>query len=107
MLDVLGGMLGVFGAGSQRQGARPEETDTEGSKPIIRPWFSSAYICHAIPSCFWLLTQVAPMAFNLALDNAGKSIAARMAMMAITTNSSINVKPCVPAILFESLFIFY
>jgi hypothetical protein len=32
------------------------------------------------------------MAFNLALDSAGKSRAARMAMMAMTTNSSIKVK---------------
>src|SRR5215472_12846803 len=32
-------------------------------------------------------------ALALALPNAGKSIAARMAMMAITTSSSINVKP--------------
>jgi hypothetical protein len=32
-------------------------------------------------------------AFSFALDKAGNSIAARMAMMAITTRSSINVKP--------------
>jgi hypothetical protein len=29
----------------------------------------------------------------LAFDNAGKSIPARIAMMAITTSNSINVKP--------------
>jgi hypothetical protein len=32
------------------------------------------------------------MAFDLALDSAGKSMAAKIAMMAITTSSSINVK---------------
>jgi hypothetical protein len=31
------------------------------------------------------------LAFALALDSAGKSIAAKMAMMAITTNNSIRV----------------
>src|SRR5215471_3717782 len=36
--------------------------------------------------------QPVPCAFCLALARAGRSIAARMAMMAITTNSSISVK---------------
>src|SRR5262252_5168928 len=37
------------------------------------------------------------IAFSLALDSAGNSIAARMAMMAITTSNSINVKaPAIP-----------
>src|SRR6266567_7846739 len=34
-----------------------------------------------------------PWVFSLALLNAGKSIAARMVMMAITTSSSISVNP--------------
>src|SRR5882724_5921106 len=34
-----------------------------------------------------------PTAFVLALDSAGKSIPARMAMIAITTRSSMRVKP--------------
>ncbi len=33
------------------------------------------------------------VAFCLALLNAGKSMAAKMAIMAITTSSSISVKP--------------
>ena len=33
------------------------------------------------------------MAFCFALDNAGSNIAARMAMIAMTTRSSIKVKP--------------
>src|SRR5436190_12297754 len=43
--------------------------------------------------CFKLPMQVVRIALSLALDNAGKSIAARMAMIAITTSNSINVKP--------------
>jgi hypothetical protein len=38
--------------------------------------------------------QVACLAFSLALDRTGKSIAARMAIIATTTKSSISVKPC-------------
>jgi hypothetical protein len=37
--------------------------------------------------------QLAPCALALAWDKAGKSRAARMAIIAITTNSSIKVKP--------------
>jgi hypothetical protein len=33
-----------------------------------------------------------PRDFSLALDNAGKSIPARIAMMAMTTSNSISVK---------------
>jgi hypothetical protein len=46
----------------------------------------------ASPSWCRLLRQEAPNAFSLALANAGRSMAARMAMMAITTKSSISVK---------------
>jgi len=42
-----------------------------------------------------LFMQEVCLAFDLALERAGKSIAARMAMMAITTSSSINVKAMV------------
>ena len=43
----------------------------------------------------WLLLfmQVMPFAFPLALAKAGKSIPAKMAMIAITTRSSIRVNP--------------
>jgi hypothetical protein len=34
-----------------------------------------------------------PWALALALDNAGNNMAARMAMIAITTSNSIKVKP--------------
>jgi len=39
-----------------------------------------------------LLIQAADFAFDFALANAGKSILANIAMMAITTNNSIKVK---------------
>src|SRR6266576_1338824 len=47
----------------------------------------------AMPICRRLFTQYVCLDFSLARDNAGRSIAARIAMMAITTRSSINVKP--------------
>src|ERR1700692_1648173 len=42
-------------------------------------------------NCFWLLWQLASVALSLALANAGKSIAAKMAIMAMTTSNSIKV----------------
>ena len=46
----------------------------------------------ASASCLVLLMQLMPWAFVFDLLRAGSSIAARMAIMAMTTNSSINVK---------------
>ena len=46
-----------------------------------------------VVSCRRLLMQPMPCAFCLALANAGSSMAARMAMMAMTTSSSIKVNP--------------
>ena len=47
---------------------------------------------NANPICFRLLVQEIWRAFSRAFANAGSSIAARIAMMAITTSSSIKVK---------------
>src|SRR5207245_2826208 len=47
----------------------------------------------AVPICFWLERQTACRAFSRAWAKTGKRIAARMAMIAITTSSSISVKP--------------
>src|SRR4051794_18588556 len=44
-------------------------------------------------SCLRLLMHFVPCALHLARLRAGSSIAARMAMMAMTTNNSIKVKP--------------
>src|SRR6266487_6097795 len=58
-----------------------------------------------IPICFRWLAQVIRLARSFARDNAGNSIAARMAMMAITTSSSIKVKPRADGrFLFEGMF---
>ena len=46
-----------------------------------------------MPICRRLLMHFAPWALTLALERAGSSMAARMAMMAMTTNSSIKVNP--------------
>ena len=46
----------------------------------------------AAPHCLRLLTQVVLLARALALFYAGSSMAARIAMIAITTRSSIRVK---------------
>src|SRR5262245_48495406 len=53
---------------------------------------SSTYMSIATASCFTFDKQVTCLARSFALANAGKRMPARMAMMAITTNSSIRVK---------------
>jgi hypothetical protein len=57
-----------------------------------RSLLSPAYIDQARMSCRELLTQLMALALSLALDKAGKSIAAKIAMIAMTTSSSIRVK---------------
>ncbi len=51
----------------------------------------------AMPHWRMLLEQSALFAENLARDKAGNSIAARIAIMAMTTSSSISVKPTAEA----------
>src|SRR5206468_12813442 len=74
-------------------GSGPYQNPPPRSHSIILSLLSSAYIIQARVSCLSLDLQKAHVAFNLALDKAGNSMAARMAMMAITTSSSIRVKP--------------
>src|SRR5438445_9902844 len=52
------------------------------------------YIAIPRPICWLLERQVVWRALSRAWAKTGKRIAARMAMMAITTRSSISVKPC-------------
>src|SRR2546425_12578837 len=54
---------------------------------------SSTYRFQQSWSCRRLLMQAALWAFALAFDKTGKSIEARIEMMAMTTSSSIKVKP--------------
>ena len=55
-------------------------------------WLSEAYKLTAIPHCLQLLAQRVFTALDLARDKAGKSMPARIAMMAMTTSNSIRVK---------------
>ena len=48
--------------------------------------------CFVLSPDFWLDEQETVLACSLALFNAGSSMAARIAIIAITTRSSINVK---------------
>src|ERR1043166_9255069 len=52
---------------------------------------SMAYMCMARASCLLLFRQAVRLAFSFALARAGRSRPARIAMMAITTRSSIRV----------------
>src|ERR1035437_9066992 len=61
------------------------------SSGILSP-LSSPYIRKASPHCLLLFRQEMLCALLLAFASAGSSIAARMAMMAMTTSSSISVK---------------
>src|SRR5438552_2209810 len=51
------------------------------------------YICTARPICLLFERQVASRAFSRACANTGNRIAARMAIMAITTSNSMRVNP--------------
>src|SRR5437899_11834688 len=53
---------------------------------------SSAHVRIAKPTCFRLFVQLMRCARALARASAGNNMAARMAMIAITTNNSISVK---------------
>jgi hypothetical protein len=56
-------------------------------------WFSLAYNCQPNINCLFWFKHWIPWALCLAFARAGKSIAAKMAMMAMTTNNSIKVNP--------------
>src|SRR5262245_16219467 len=64
---------------------------------------SAAYRCVASPHCLRLFRQATEWAFAFAFAKAGSSIAARIAMMAMTTSSSIRVKPTVSVTFFSEL----
>ena len=53
--------------------------------------------------CFMLLAQADLRAASFALANTGNKIAARIAIIAITTSSSISVKPVFLLIIVPSL----
>src|SRR5262249_19665094 len=76
---------------AKRQGVSP----AAAASPvlIIWSWLSSAYILQATISWFSLPKHLAAWARSLAFARAGNSIAARIAIIAITTSNSISVKP--------------
>src|SRR3712207_5934195 len=51
------------------------------------------YIAMAVPSCFWFDRQELCRAFSRAWAKTGNRMAASIAIMAITTSSSISVNP--------------
>src|SRR5689334_6093993 len=64
-----------------------------------RLWLlSSMYIVQQSVSCFRLLRQEVVFAFSLALASAGNNKLAKIAIIAITTNSSIRVNAFFPAV---------
>ncbi len=58
---------------------------------VYWPSFSSAYMLADIPSCRMLLRQAMRLAASLARPKLGNSMAARMAMIAMTTSNSTSV----------------
>src|SRR6266498_666220 len=59
--------------------------------PVSLSLLSSSYRIQASPNCLPLFKHMMPWALVLALASAGNRSPARMAMMAMTTNSSIKV----------------
>src|ERR1039458_9300032 len=57
---------------------------------------SVAYIIQVVANCFSLLMHWMRLAASLARASAGSNNAARMAIMAMTTNNSMSVKPLQP-----------
>ena len=74
---------------------------SHGQLPVLWPYllrlcgslllFSSAYICHASDICLRLLRQLVRFADSFARASAGSNRAARMAIIAMTTNNSMRV----------------
>src|ERR1035438_1009471 len=62
-------------------------------KPAVLSLLSPAYMIQPSVNCFVQFIQLTAQAFCFALLKAGNNMAARMAIMAMTTSNSINVKP--------------
>jgi hypothetical protein len=75
----------------------------EGKHSLLSP----AYMTMPRVNCLTLDTHLIWCAFSLALAKAGSSMAARMAMMAMTTKSSIKVKARHTTFLLFLLIIFF
>ena len=73
--------------------SRPAPGGVQLAAPGNRSPLSAAYNFHASINCLVLFMQEMPVALDFALANAGRSIPAKIAMMAMTTSSSIRVNP--------------
>src|SRR5436309_3183086 len=69
---------------------KPNPSRLSGNELLKSP----AYMLIANPHCLPLLVQSVLSALAFALARAGSNRPARMAMIAITTSSSMRVKPC-------------
>src|SRR5689334_21168441 len=67
----------------------PKGLPIKGNRSLL----SSANIRKAMPVCFVLLRHLIWIALALAFDKEGRRMAAKIAMMAITTSSSMRVNP--------------
>ncbi len=88
---VLSVVLNMFRNPDTQEVCSPAAPAWFGLLGATRSWLSCAYMYHPKPSCLRLFRQAMPVALVFARFNAGRSIAARMAMMAMTTSSSIRV----------------
>src|ERR1035441_7781646 len=77
----------------QVQSGGPPSVPTVALEKSNLSALSSVYMRQAKASCRLLFMHCTPCAFSLARDNAGSSSAARIAMMAMTTSSSMSVNP--------------
>src|SRR6266498_1538810 len=69
----------------------PKDEAPMGALGTRKSFQSLLYMAQAIVIWCLLLRQWVRWAFALALDSAGRSMAAKMAIMAITTSNSISV----------------
>jgi len=84
--------------------ALPRAGDHPEGMPAVRgimSSFSSENISMANPACFSSFRQIVDCPFCFALAKAGSNNPARMAMIAITTSNSINVKPRLKSLTLE------
>src|SRR2546430_2313226 len=98
MMSTVGSQLEVFALLKSREPAHQTFVGllgvaTSALAQTNTSRFSSVYMRQAMASCRWLFMHWIPCALHLARAKAGRSMAARIAIMAMTTSNSINVNP--------------